>query len=37
MNHDKQIWSYFHSHWRAWFPRLGARSTFAVDVKEVVA
>ena len=28
MSQDKQIWSYFHCHWRAWFPRLGARSTF---------
>ena len=28
INHDKQIWSYFHSHWRSWFQRLGARSTF---------
>jgi len=28
MSQDKQIWSYFHCHWRAWFPGLGARSTF---------
>ncbi|CDS53402.1 Transposase, IS4 family related (Transposase, IS4 family relatedTransposase, IS4 family relatedTransposase, IS4 family relatedTransposase, IS4 family related) [Polaromonas sp. CG9_12] len=28
MSQDKQIWSYFHCHWRAWFPMLGARSTF---------
>ena len=25
---DKQIWRYFRQHWAAWFPRLGARSTF---------
>jgi len=25
---DKQIWRYFRQHWSAWFPRLGARSTF---------
>ena len=24
MSQDKQIWSYFHRHWRAWFPGLGA-------------
>ena len=24
----KQIWRYFRQHWAAWFPRLGARSTF---------
>ena len=28
MSQDKQIWSYFHGHWRAWFPGLGARSSF---------
>jgi Transposase DDE domain len=28
MNQDKQIWCYFHRHWRAWFPGLGAHSTF---------
>ena len=28
MSQDKQIWSYFHGHWRAWFPALGTRSTF---------
>ena len=28
MSQDKQIWSYFHRHWRAWFPGLGALSTF---------
>ena len=28
MSQDKQIWSYFHCHWRAWFPGLGVRSTF---------
>ena len=28
MSQDKQIWSYFYRHWRAWFPGLGARSTF---------
>ena len=28
MNQDKQIWSYSHGHWLAWFPRLGTRSTF---------
>ena len=28
MNQDKQLWSYFHRHWRAWFPGRGARSTF---------
>ena len=26
---DQQIWKYFRSHWRAWFPTLGSRSTFA--------
>lgn len=25
---DKAIWTYFQRHWRAWFPQLGARSTF---------
>ncbi len=24
MSQDKQIWSYFHRHWRVWFPGLGA-------------
>lgn len=28
MSQDKQIWCYFHRHWRHWFPGLGARSTF---------
>ena len=28
MSQDKQIWSYFHRHWRHWFAGLGARSTF---------
>ena len=28
MSQDKQIWSYFHCHWRPWFPGLGTRSTF---------
>jgi hypothetical protein len=28
MSQDKQIWSCFHGHWRAWFPALGTRSTF---------
>jgi hypothetical protein len=28
MSQDMQIWSYFHRHWRDWFPGLGARSTF---------
>ena len=28
MNQDKQIWSYFHAHWCAWFPALGSRSSF---------
>lgn len=28
MSQVKQIWCYFHRHWRAWFPGLGARSTF---------
>ncbi|WP_008318896.1 IS982 family transposase [Leptolyngbya sp. PCC 6406] len=26
---DTAIWSYFRRHWRAWFPGLGHRSTFA--------
>lgn len=25
---DQQIWKYFRSHWRHWFPSLGSRSTF---------
>jgi hypothetical protein len=25
---DEAIWEYFKRHWRAWFPRLGARTTF---------
>ena len=26
---DQQIWKYFSSHWKSWFPALGSRSTFA--------
>ena len=26
---DQQIWKYFSSHWKPWFPTLGSRSTFA--------
>jgi hypothetical protein len=26
---DQDIWKYFRSHWRHWFPALGSRSTFA--------
>lgn len=26
---DVQIWRYFSQHWRAWFPGLGSRTTFA--------
>jgi hypothetical protein len=29
---DQQIWKYFRSHWRHWFPALGSRSTFARQV-----
>ena len=25
---DKGIWEYFHSHWLAYFPKLGSRSNF---------
>jgi hypothetical protein len=25
---DKHIWHYFRRHWSAWFPKIGARSTF---------
>lgn len=28
MNQGKQIWSYFHRHLGAWFPRLVARLSF---------
>ncbi|QZZ20440.1 IS982 family transposase [Leptothermofonsia sichuanensis E412] len=27
-HHDSEIWKYFRRHWRAWFPKLGHRSTF---------
>lgn len=26
---DKMIWQYFTNHWKAWFPNLGSRKTFA--------
>ncbi|OKO97595.1 transposase [Xenorhabdus eapokensis] len=26
---DKGIWTYFCTHWRAWFPGLGSRANFA--------
>lgn len=29
LDSDQQIWKYFRSHWRHWFPSLGSRSTFA--------
>lgn len=29
LDSDQQIWKYFRSHWQAWFPTLGSRSTFA--------
>ena len=26
---DQQIWKYFRSHWKSWFPALGSRSTLS--------
>ena len=28
LHQDQQIWAYFRRHWQAWFPALGARSSF---------
>jgi len=42
LSEDKQIWSYFKTHYKAWFPNIGTRETFVRqsanlhDVKKLV-
>jgi hypothetical protein len=35
LNHDKQIWKYFSTHWLEWFPNIGSRKTFVTQASNL--
>lgn len=35
LNHDKQIWKYFSTHWLEWFPNICSRKTFVTQASNL--